>query len=107
MNESPKHKKRFSTDAINAMDSYSWPGNVRELENKVKTSFLMSEGGVISAKDLGLTASEASISSLKEVRTMAEKGAVERALLICENNVSKAAAILEVSRPTLYDLIDK
>lgn len=107
MNESPKHKKRFSTEAINAMDSYSWPGNVRELENKVKASFLMSEGGVISAKDLGLTASEASISSLKEVRTNAEKGAIERALLICENNVSKAAAILEVSRPTLYDLIDK
>lgn len=107
ISENPKDRKRFSNEAINALESYSWPGNVRELENKVRTSYLMADGAVISAKDLSLSGGEVSMISLKEVRSMAEKGAIERALLICENNVSKAAAILDVSRPTFYDLVDK
>ena len=107
--QSPKNKKRFSDEAISAMEQYRWPGNVRELENKVKSAFLMSEGGVITSADLGLSVGD-SVGhglSLKEVRGRAERRAIEQALLISEGNLSKAADLLEVARPTLYDLIDK
>jgi two-component system, NtrC family, response regulator len=102
-------RRGFSDDAMQAMASHGWPGNVRELENKVKTALIMSDGPLITAADLGLVAGEGGqhVFNLKEVRSRAEKLAVHQALVMADGNVSKAAELLGVTRPTLYDLMEK
>ena len=102
-----KAKRSFSADAINALTSYDWPGNVRELENKVKVACLLGDEPMISAADLGIgaTAGPGLNFNIKEVRSRAESDAVERALSVSGGNISKAAELLGVSRPTLYDLL--
>lgn len=102
-------RRGFTEEAIAALESYAWPGNVRELENKVKTAMIMSEGSMIGAEDLGLreTASSGLMFNLKEVRTRAERQAIRQALAITDHNISRTAELIGVSRPTLYDLMDK
>ena len=99
----------FSDDAVQAIESYAWPGNVRELENKIKGAVIMADGKVITAIDLGLTADEGEVESLnlREVRQHAESRAIRVALTKCYGNISKAAEMLGVTRPTLYDLLSK
>jgi two-component system NtrC family response regulator len=97
-------------DALNAIDAHSWPGNVRELENCIKRAVIMGEGKQITAGDLGLDPHEtAHISTLKlrDVRDEAERSAVVSVLGRADGNVAKAAEILGVSRPTLYDLMHR
>jgi two-component system NtrC family response regulator len=102
-----KSRRGFSEDAIRAMTAYEWPGNVRELENKVKVACLLGDDARISAADLGLSAPAGPglNFNLKEVRNRAESDAVERALSVTGGNISKAADLLGISRPTLYDLL--
>jgi two-component system NtrC family response regulator len=102
-------KRGFSEDALAALEAYSWPGNVRELENKVKTAMIMAEGSLITAEDLGLREASSSelLFNLKEVRTRAERQAIQQALTITDGNISRTAELLGVSRPTLYDLMEK
>lgn len=102
-------KRGFAEEALAALDAYQWPGNVRELENKVKTAAIMAEGPLITAEDLGLTDTVVSgnLFNLKEARTRAERQAISQALLVTEGNVSKTAELLGISRPTLYDLMEK
>jgi two-component system NtrC family response regulator len=102
-------KRGFSEDALAALEAYSWPGNVRELENKVKAAMIMAEGVLITAQDLGLqhAGSEESLFNLKEARTRAERQAIQQALAITAGNISRSAELLGVSRPTLYDLMEK
>ena len=104
-----KPKRGFSDDAAAALEAYSWPGNVRELENKVKSALIMAEGALITAEDLGLKEANAngSFFNLKEVRTRAERQAIHQALSISDGNISRTAELLGVSRPTLYDLMEK
>ena len=102
-------KRGFTEDAIAALEAHPWPGNVRELENKVKSAVIMADGAMLTAADLSLKESLAGLPmfNLKEVRTRAERQAIRQALSISENNVSRAAELLGVSRPTLYDLMSK
>jgi two-component system NtrC family response regulator len=104
-----KPKRGFSDDASAALEAYAWPGNVRELENKVKSALIMAEGALITAEDLGLKEANANESffNLKEVRTRAERQAIQQALSISDGNISRTAELLGVSRPTLYDLMEK
>ena len=95
-------------DAIDAIESYSWPGNVRELESCIKRAVIMAEGTVISATGLGLPGEETNnFLNLKQVRDAAERQAVARALGRVNGNLSKAAELLGISRPTLYELLDR
>ena len=104
-----KPKRGFSDEAAAALEAYSWPGNVRELENKVKSALIMAEGALITAEDLGLKEANSNDSffNLKEVRTRAERQAIHQALSISDGNISRTAELLGVSRPTLYDLMEK
>jgi two-component system NtrC family response regulator len=99
----------FSDDAIQAIEDYSWPGNVRELENKIKGAVIMADGKFVSAADLGLTESDEEPLSLnlREVRQRAESKAIRVALTKSYGNISKAAELLGITRPTLYDLLNK
>ena len=101
--------KGFSTDAQNAIQNYDWPGNVRELENKIKGAIIMAEGKQITAADLGLADVDDRPPNLnlREVRRDAEGQAIRRALINASGNISKAAKMLGITRPTLYDLLEK
>ena len=97
----------LTPDAIAAVEGYSWPGNIREMENKVKRAVIMAEGKYLTREDLGLAeAGELSL-NLRHVRQEAEKNAILRALSMTDNNVSAAAKLLGITRPTFYDLIKK
>ncbi|MET0660806.1 MAG: PEP-CTERM-box response regulator transcription factor [Steroidobacteraceae bacterium] len=104
-----KPKRGFSEDALAALETYSWPGNVRELENRVKTAMIMAEGALITAQDLGLSAGAETepLFNLKQVRTRAERQAITSVLSMTDGNISRTAELLGVSRPTLYDLMEK
>ena len=106
---SNKKIRGFSNDAVTALESYSWPGNVRELENRIKRAVIMTETNMISAEDLELEdIDKAPIPlNLRQVRDQAEYNAVLRAINLYSGNISKAAELLGVSRPTLYDLMNK
>jgi DNA-binding NtrC family response regulator len=96
----------LSSDAIHAMARYAWPGNVRELINCVRRAVVMSEGRFITAADLGLPHSvQTPAVTLAEIRSKAEKDAIEQALQRHGYKLSEAAADLGVSRATLYRLM--
>lgn len=101
--------KGFSKDALMAIETYPWPGNVRELENKVKRAVIMAEGSQINADELELEApdQEEQPFNLRQIREMAERQAILRALNYVGGNVTQAAEMLGVSRPTFYDLVKK
>ncbi len=101
----------FSPQALAAMEQYDWPGNVRELENRIKRAVIMAEGRQVDARALDLEAgSVAEVSSplnLREARERTEREAVRRALMLAQGNVSQAAELLGITRPTCYALIAK
>jgi two-component system, NtrC family, response regulator len=99
----------FTHEALEIIESYNWPGNVRELENRVKRAMIMADGTTISAIDLELKRMEAESQpfDLREVRDSAELRAIQRALNYTDNNVSRTADLLGVTRPTLYNLMKK
>jgi two-component system, NtrC family, response regulator len=99
----------FASEAMSAIESYAWPGNVREMENVIKRAVIMAEGGQVTVADLGLAADkiEAEPINLRQVREHAERKAVVRALSRANGHIAQAAEMLGVSRPTLYDLINR
>src|SRR5450755_171243 len=101
--------KGFAPDAIRAIQAHRWPGNVRELENRIKGAVIMTESAVVSASDLGLEdpGNNPEYLNLRVARQRAEIQAVRQALAVARANLSRAAALLGVTRPTLYDLLQK
>ncbi|MEQ1662336.1 MAG: PEP-CTERM-box response regulator transcription factor [Thiobacillus sp.] len=101
--------KGFSADALTALESHGWPGNVREMENMIKRASIMAEGTQLTAEDLGLSVGEITPLpfNLRQVREAADRQAVNRALAHVNGSVALAAELLGVSRPTLYDLMNK
>jgi two-component system, NtrC family, response regulator len=99
----------FGPAALAALADHPWPGNVRELENRVKRAIVMSEGSLISAADLDLTAPPDDMATLdiRAARARAEREVIQMALAQTGSNLSKAAKLLGVSRPTLYDLMQQ
>ena len=99
--------KGFAPDALAALNGWHWPGNVRELENRMKRAVIMAEGSRLTAADLDLGEPEedGEALNLKAIREEADRRAIRLALARTENNISNAAKLLGVSRPTFYDLI--
>jgi two-component system NtrC family response regulator len=103
--------KGFDDGAIAAIEQYSWPGNVRELESRVKRGVIMAEGSQVTAADMELDNSDETAAAvplnLRRIRESAEKQAIVRALSYTNDNISEAANLLGVARPTLYSMMDK
>jgi two-component system NtrC family response regulator len=98
----------LSTEALAAFDAYPWPGNVRELENRIKRAVIMADGRSISAADLDLrmrASDEPELINLRAAREIADRRAIRQAMSRTDNNISGAAKLLGISRPTLYDLL--
>lgn len=98
----------FSAEAMAAIESHAWPGNVREMENCIKRAVIMAEGAHITAEDLGLPDAPAGeeLINLRQAREAAEYRVMVKALARVDGNILKAAELLGVSRPTLYDLMN-
>ncbi len=100
--------KGFAPDALAAIDAWPWPGNVRELENRMKRAVIMADEKLIHADDLDfgkMPEEQVDLINLKTVREMADRTAIRRAIARTEGNISNAAKLLGISRPTLYDLM--
>ena len=98
----------FSDKASRLIESYDWPGNVRELENRVKRSVVLADGKTIRPTDLGLQEQKETVSlDIKEAREDAERKVIQRALDMHDNNMSRTADAIGVSRPSLYNLMKK
>jgi two-component system NtrC family response regulator len=97
-------------DAVRAIENHAWPGNVRELENRIKRAVIMADESQITAEDLELDDGDKDESTrfdLRRAREEAEKRTIIAALARCDGNIMKAADLLGVSRPTLYDLMHR
>jgi len=108
--DSNKPGLAFDTDALRALNKHSWPGNVRELENCIRRAVIMAEGARVTARDLelkddGIITNGAT--TLKEAREMVERQMVQQALRKHSGKITPAAAELGLSRPTLYELMEK
>jgi two-component system NtrC family response regulator len=102
----------LSEDAVRAVEGHAWPGNVRELSSCVKRAVIMADGQQITSEDLGLKAPAeddegANSFDLRAARDAAEKRTIVAALGRANGNIAKAAELLGVSRPTLYDLMHR
>ena len=107
--ESRKKLTGFTKEAIAAIERYEWTGNVRELENRIKRAVIMAEGRKLNPADLemGVPKPKYDNMDLKEARDTLEKELIKKALLRNQGNITKAAKELKISRPTLYDLMEK
>ena len=119
--ESSRSLRGFSRQALEALNAWTWPGNVRELDNRVKRGVIMAATSLIQAADLDLPAqpgatdeqdeTEASPApaemTLRDARDRLDRGMVVSALLRTSGNVSAAAQELDISRPSLHDLMKK
>jgi two-component system NtrC family response regulator len=102
----------FSPAAVTALSASDWPGNIRQLSNCIRRALSVCSGQKITPEDLGLAGDRAgkqeeSLLTLQEARERAEQESVRKALLLTGNNISQAAKLLDVSRPTLHDMIKK
>ena len=101
----------LSDEAVKAIEAHPWPGNIRELENCIRRAAIMADGNQIFSEDVGLSDASGdgmdSSLDLRSVRDNAERTAIIAALGRVNANVAKAAELLGISRPTLYDLMHR
>jgi transcriptional regulator with GAF, ATPase, and Fis domain len=97
----------FALDAIKSIKDYAWPGNVRELRHQVSRAMLLSHEGHISKEDLALPINHHLNTSYSDIPSPsvslndAERNILLQALFEAENNVSKAARKLGITRMTM------
>jgi len=106
--EQKKPLKGFTPQAMQALTAHNWPGNVREVENRIKRAVVMAEGKYVTPGNLELkdpSSSEEEASTLRTSRDSRERDLVRLAMEKADGNVSRAAADLGISRPTLYQLL--
>ena len=92
------------------LESGRWGGNIRELQNCIEKAVILSEGTTLTAKDIQLEQVKAGASAsgtLKEVSDAEEERLVREAVLRSNGNISAAAKMLGISRPTLYAKMKK
>jgi two-component system NtrC family response regulator len=100
----------FTTEAMTLLTSYPWPGNVRELENRIKRAVVMAEGRYVTPAHLeleGVSKTKDGPLTLRGLRASQERDLVRLAMEKANGNVSRAAAELGISRPTLYQLLER
>jgi two-component system NtrC family response regulator len=109
-----KTRLNFAPDAVRALERHHWPGNIRELENRLKRALIMSESGQLTAQDLELDPDDDEVVAtiepppdLRQAREQAERRAILQALTYTRSNLSQAAELLGITRPTLYTLLNK
>jgi transcriptional regulator with PAS, ATPase and Fis domain len=108
-----KAEPAISPDAFQKLLDYSWPGNVRELQNAIEYAVVLARQGAIDVKELPaeiqlppeLQQAELGVLPRSGVQTLddLERTAILQALAECRGNKKKAAELLGIQRPTLYN----
>jgi two-component system NtrC family response regulator len=111
-NHAVEHTKpglTFAPDGLRALSLHRWPGNVRELQNRVQRAVIMADSKRVTARDLELADALSALppQTLKEARESVEREMVQEALRRHRGKVTSAALELGISRPTLYELMEK
>ncbi|MCG6552907.1 MAG: sigma-54-dependent Fis family transcriptional regulator [Candidatus Magnetominusculus sp. LBB02] len=102
-----RHKRNvgdISSDCMKIFMTYPWPGNVRELEHALEHAYVMCNGQIITLNDLP---EDITIETAMPVDIPDERDRIVRALEQCQWRKNKAAALLGISRVTLYDKMRK
>ena len=108
-----QHKRRlkgFTQAALRALMAHPWPGNVRELENRMQRAVILAQDAYLRPEDLELESAGGStdpLPTLQSARDEAERRLLVDALTRNAGNVTRAAREIDVSRPTLHDLLRK
>ncbi len=108
-----QHKRRlrgFTQAALRAIAAHVWPGNVRELENRVQRAVILAQDSYLRPEDLELESAGGGaepLPTLQAARDEAERRLLVEALTRNAGNVTRAAREIDVSRPTLHDLVRK
>jgi len=98
----------FTPPALTALQAHGWPGNTRELENRIKRAVIMSAGPRLTPVDLELTSPvQYGGRRLREAREAMEKELIQQVLGRYKGNIARAASELGISRPTLYERLEK
>ncbi len=110
-NKLGKNVEALSQEAMALLMGHSWSGNIRELENVIERAIILSRGKLLTPAELppSITAGGNILSviepgdtlSIKKATRTLEQGLIEKALRLTGGNKSKAAQILEISRPIL------
>lgn len=110
VNEFGLAERTLSREAKQVLLNHDWPGNVREMINYIRRAVVLSEEREISASDLGLTSAGEDAKraiSLKTQKNNAERAALEAAIKGANGQVAQISRQLQISRATLYRLIEK
>jgi two-component system NtrC family response regulator len=104
-----KPELTFTPETLQAIGRHDWPGNVRELQNRIQRSVIMADGNRIGIRDmeLGHAAQPLLTTTLKTAREHTERELIQQALKRNAGKISAASLELGISRPTLYELIEK
>src|SRR5439155_12143824 len=108
-----QHKRRlkgFTQAALRALMAHPWPGNVRELENRMQRAVILAQDAYLRPQDLELESAGGTtdpLPTLQAARDEAERRLLVDALTRNAGNVTRAARDIDVSRPTLHDLLRK
>ena len=98
----------LSDDAIDALKEYRWSGNIRELQNCIEKAVILSDGTILTEKDLQLERSgRPAVTTIRAVSESEEERLIRDAMDRTGGNISAAAKMLGVSRPTLYSKLKK
>lgn len=109
---------QISPQVVCALKNYAWPGNIRELRNVIERLVVLSDNGVITMKDTSFVENVfheqgeeyEHVNTLSEVASISlevERETIQKALDSADNNMVKAAKIMQIPRSTLYYKIDK
>jgi two-component system response regulator GlrR len=103
----------FSPEAVQTLMLYDWPGNIRELQHVVERSIVVNEGVLIDSVGLGLRPPDAPqpCEPFQKMKTKMveqfERDYIQKLLLICQGNITKAAQIARKNRRSFWELIRK
>ena len=111
-----KSEPEIAPEAFQKLLDYAWPGNVRELQNAIEYAVVLSRQNAIGTKELprelqlpvalqhvGVTAPSQGVQSLDDM----ERVTILQALAQCHGNKKKAAELLGIQRPTLYNKLKR
>jgi DNA-binding NtrC family response regulator len=111
-----KSEPEISPEAFQKLLDYSWPGNVRELQNAMEYAVVLARNNTVTIKELpnelqlpaalqkiDWTGSQQGVQSLDDM----ERVAILQALAHCHGNKKKAAELLGIQRPTLYNKLKR
>ena len=98
----------FDESVLTKIEKHAWNGNIREMENRIERAVILCENNCISVSDLDLD----EITSYEENQddfqlSDIEKNTIEKVLLKNNQNISKSAEELGLSRAALYRRMEK